>query len=127
MTRRDSEGRDVTGLPGLHDPSDSLECEKSEEERTMTAHDLKTWPTYFAEVWHGRKLFEIRRNDRDFREDDTLLLREWDPGSQDYTGRELTAEVTCVVDSVPEWGLMDGFCIMSIKVIDRHLPGKGSS
>ena len=59
-------------------------------------HELKTWPLYFNAVWRGEKTFEVRENDRDFSIDDDLLLREWDPHLQDYTGRTIDAMVTYI-------------------------------
>lgn len=44
-------------------------------------HPLKTWPPYFQEVYHGRKNYEVRENDRDFRPFDILRLREWVPAA----------------------------------------------
>ena len=49
------------------------------EPRPRTPHELKTWPEFFTETRSGRKKFELRRNDRDFRVGDQLLLKEWDP------------------------------------------------
>jgi hypothetical protein len=57
-------------------------------------HELKTWPEYFAAIVSGRKTFELRRNDRAFRENDTLHLREYEPVNRRYTGRELHRVVT---------------------------------
>ena len=53
----------------------------------MTRHELKTWPKYFAAVRSGQKRFEIRRNDRDFKVGDILVLREFDPEDDAYTGQ----------------------------------------
>ncbi len=53
----------------------------------MTTHDLKIWPPFFQDLTAGVKTAEVRRNDRDFREGDSLLLREWDPLTGDYTRR----------------------------------------
>lgn len=60
-------------------------------------HDLKIWPRFFAAVANGQKRCEVRRNDRDYQEADTLNLREWDPLMQQYTGRGLTVAVTHVL------------------------------
>jgi hypothetical protein len=64
-------------------------------------HELKCWPPYFESVMDGSKPFELRKNDRDYKYGDELLLREWDPCGQAggvpgrYTGRELLVEVSC--------------------------------
>jgi hypothetical protein len=42
-----------------------------------TTHELKIWPEYFAQVRNGRMKFQLRRNDRDFKVGDQLLLKEW--------------------------------------------------
>jgi cell division protein FtsB len=57
-------------------------------------HELKTWPEYFDAILDGRKTFEYRRNDRSFRVGDTLLLREWEPSTQQYLGREGRWKIT---------------------------------
>lgn len=45
----------------------------------MSSHDLKVWPEFFAPLERGDKLFELRRDDRDFKVGDWLKLREWAP------------------------------------------------
>jgi hypothetical protein len=60
-------------------------------------HDLKTWPDYFESILTGAKKFEIRPNDRDYKVDDILRLREYSPGSDEYTGREKTVRVTYAI------------------------------
>lgn len=58
-------------------------------------HELKTWPEYFQAAWVGDKTFEIRKNDRDFKERDEIVLREFQPDLEEpfeadqYTGREI--------------------------------------
>lgn len=67
----------------------------------ITEHKLKTWPKWFEAVIEGRKTFELRNNDRDFREGDRLVLREWDPETKCYSGRVAACEVTYVM-AAPE-------------------------
>ena len=38
-------------------------------------HELKIWNEYFEEVFMGYKTFEVRKNDRDFKKGDTLILK----------------------------------------------------
>lgn len=56
----------------------------------------KTWPEYFEAVATGKKKFELRLNDFEVREGDTLLLEEWDPKTKEYTGRKVEKKVTYV-------------------------------
>ena len=67
-----------------------------DNEREPITHELKVWPRFFADVKNGRKSFEFRVNDRDFRVGDTLYLREYHPESKQYTGQENTKKITYV-------------------------------
>lgn len=60
-------------------------------------HELKTWPALFEEVYSGAKPFEVRKADRPFARGDTLLLREWVPVQDRYTGRAVRRRVTFVL------------------------------
>src|SRR3990167_7449887 len=59
----------------------------------MNKIEKKVWPEYFQQILYGKKTFEIRLNDFEINEGDTLLLKEWDPNTKDYTGRELERQV----------------------------------
>lgn len=83
--------------------------------REPITHELKTWQSYFHSVADGRKTFEIRRDDRDFRIGDTLWLRETNYATSAYTGRESYRVITHILRCEPEFGLMDGFAILSIR------------
>ncbi len=84
----------------------------------MAIHDLKTWPEHFQAVKSGRKRFEIRRNDRDFREGDFLRLREFDPATGFYSGDELTVEVTHILQG-GAFDLGSDAVAMSIHLMER--------
>jgi len=49
------------------------------EPRPRITHELKIWPEYFNQVRNGRMKFQLRRNDRDFKVGDELLLKDWQP------------------------------------------------
>lgn len=59
----------------------------------MKVHKVKIWPDYFAAVHSGRKTFELRLNDRDYKSDDVIVLREWSPITEKYTGYSITMSI----------------------------------
>jgi hypothetical protein len=79
-------------------------------------HELKTWKEYFQLVVSGKKFFELRKNDRDFKTGDELLLKEYDKESQKYTGRKLHLRITYILEGTEaeDLGLKKGFCIMGL-------------
>lgn len=60
-------------------------------------HELKILPMHFEAVSVDVKRAEFRKNDRDFKAGDVLLLREWCP-SEGYTGREVGRTITHITD-----------------------------
>ena len=74
-------------------------------------HELKTWSRFWEALKEGRKTFEVRKNDRAFKEGDTLILNEWDPQAKRYTGRQMAFDVGYLTD-LP---CMPGFVGMSIE------------
>lgn len=77
-------------------------------------HELKIWPEYFDPVIKQLKTFEIRRNDRDFKVRDRVLLREWDPNKGEYTGRTAMVRITYILEG--EFALKD-HCIFSFDLV----------
>lgn len=77
-----------------------------EEENT---HHLKILPEYYISVIGGIKNFEIRKNDRDFKVGDTVILHEFD--GEKYSGANITIKIKYVLKNCPEYGLKDGYCI----------------
>ena len=82
-------------------------------------HELKTWPEYFQLIESGEKSFELRKNDRDFKVGDHVLLKEYQKDSKQYTGRILNRRITFVMKGIKaeELGLKKGYCIMSIEEV----------
>ena len=74
-------------------------------------HHLRTLPEYFEAVRDGIKRFEIRKDDRDFEQGDAIILDEWD--GKKYTGRHIRIEeIRYILRNCPEYGLMEGYCIL---------------
>lgn len=73
-------------------------------------HKLKIHPEYFEAVCSGKKSFEIRENDRDFKIGDTLMLQEYDPQDKSYTGRVIERRVTYITD----FSQKENYVVMSI-------------
>lgn len=89
-------------------------------------HKLKILPEFFPLVEKGKKRFELRKNDRNYQEDDILLLQEYFDG--EYTGRQCVVKITNVFGSNNEESLWpelkketiisDQYVILSIKKIN---------
>jgi hypothetical protein len=71
---------------------------------TGRIHELKTWPEFYERVASSVKTFEIRKNDRGFAAGDTLILMEFDPAHDAYTGRVMARDVSYVTDFAQQPG-----------------------
>lgn len=78
-------------------------------------HELKTWPEHFDATWAGKKTFEIRLNDRDFKVGDVLKQRRFDPETETFNGDYLMRRVTYVLHG-GQFGLADGYVCMSLDI-----------
>lgn len=83
-------------------------------------HALKTWPEYFKEVQSGKKTFEVRKNDREFKEGDRVLLQEYDIVNEKYTGKELEFRIGYILNGVgSEFGIKKGYCVFTLERIEN--------
>lgn len=76
-------------------------------------HELKILPEFFEAVTSGRKQFEIRKNDRDFKIGDILHLREWN--GENYTGDSYKAEITYIT----HYAQKDGYVVLGIRGVEE--------
>ena len=81
-------------------------------------HELKILPEFFEAVTSRRKQFEIRKNDRDYKVGDQLVLREIDYVHNEnisdelfYTGDSYKAEITYITD----YAQKDGYVVLGIR------------
>lgn len=63
----------------------------------MARIEKKCWPKFFQKILDGKKTFDVRLADFECGLGDTLVLREWDPETKQYTGRTLEKNVAYVL------------------------------
>ena len=74
-------------------------------------HELKIWPSCFAAVTAGNKPFDVRENDRNFQVGDMLVLREFEPETEQYTGHSITRWVSYVLQG-GAFGVQPNWCVL---------------
>lgn len=78
----------------------------------IKTHELKILPEFFVAVLECRKTFELRKNDRDYKVGDVILLKEFD--GKRYTGNYTRKNVTYVLNG-GQYGLDKDYVILGIK------------
>lgn len=86
----------------------------SERDRKKV-HQIRVGASCFEDVRSGKKSFELRKNDRGYREGDILEMMEFLDGRN--TGRMVRVLVTYILEDYT--GLEEGYCIMATVPIDR--------
>ena len=72
-------------------------------------HELKTWPSFFRSTVAGLKMFELRKNDRNFQVGDTLVLQEWAPLTL-YSGQQWRVRVRYILSEMD--GIEEGYVVL---------------
>ena len=85
--------------------------DRIEEPRKI--HYIKCESTFFEDVINNRKPFEVRKNDRDYRAGDDMILKEWDKDLQEYTGVEDRVTIIYMLGNYP--GIEPGYCVLGIE------------
>ncbi|RSK37485.1 ASCH/PUA domain-containing protein [Hymenobacter metallilatus] len=89
---------------------------------TPSTHELKVWPACFAAVENGTKPFDVRENDRYFQVGDMVLLREYEPESEQYSGRTTTRWISYVLNGGC-FGIAAGWCVLGFSELPPLPPG----
>jgi len=89
-------------------------------------HELKIHARHYNAVAIGVKKAELRINDRHFKTEDVLWLREWD--GEEYTGRYSYALVTHCLDMGHFFDMdeLNNWVMLSIAVQRSHTPPQWS-
>ncbi len=83
-------------------------------------HRLKTDQEAFHAIWIGDKNFEFRKNDRNFKVNDFLLLMEYKKLADRLTGLDIQRRVKYILHG-PDYGIPEGYCIMDISPENNDL------
>jgi len=76
-------------------------------------HELKIEPEHFRAVSFLLKKAEIRKNDRDYKVGDWLLLREYDPETGKYTCETVQRRIVHITAG-GRHGIQDGYVMLSL-------------
>lgn len=89
-------------------PSDS-------QQSGQKVHQIRLGATFFDDVCSGKKSFELRKNDRGYKQGDILEMLEFADGKN--TGRMVRVLVTYLLEDYT--GLEDGYCIMATTLLNE--------
>ena len=78
-------------------------------------HNLKILSSYYTDVDLGLKKAELRKDDRDFEVGDYIQFTVIYPDSYEERTICRLYIITHILRSVPEYGLVPGYCILSIE------------
>lgn len=59
----------------------------------MAVIEKKIWPQFFNQILKKERTVDLRLADFDLKEGDFLLLKEWDPVTRKFTGRQIEKKV----------------------------------
>lgn len=54
----------------------------------MTVHHVKVWPDFFEPLVSGKKSFDVRENNRNYKVGDTIVFHEYNDRKGVYTERQ---------------------------------------
>jgi hypothetical protein len=81
-------------------------------------HEVKVYQECYEPIIKGKKNFELRKNDRDYKVGDTLLLKEFNRHTGRLTGRQTERYITYVLRG-GNFTLSSEYVILSIALTRR--------
>lgn len=101
----------------LREKADEEKMQQLPSQQEKKVHDVKLGTTFFDDVKSGRKTFELRKNDRGYKEGDTIVMHEYKDGTT--TGRTITKRIVYMLEDFT--GLEDGYCILGLETVEETL------
>lgn len=86
-------------------------------------HVVRSWAHLYDAIESGLKVHDLRKNDRDYKVGDHMILQRFDNVHGQYSGEEMRVEITYITgrDHVPcafsSAVLEKDYCILSIKKV----------
>ena len=96
----------------------------------MKLHELKIQHKYLIDITIGKKTFELRKNDRDYKVGDLIRFIDiWEDNEatksaikeahlEPYINNNTLYRITYVLKNVEKYGLDKDYCILAIKKLD---------
>lgn len=100
----------------LQEMEDKEKMEHLPSDAGQQVHVIRMASANWDDIVSGRKAFEIRKKDHEFRVGHGLQMLEFNDGV--HTGRRIDAEITYVLEE--HSGLVDGFVILGFIVTNYH-------
>ena len=94
--------------------AEKMEHLPSEGNTEHKQHEVKIVASYYEDVVSGKKSFELRKNNRGYKQGDSLKMLEFKDGK--HTGRTIDADIIYMLEDYT--GLTEGYCILGIRVTD---------
>lgn len=94
----------------LREKADEEKMQQLPSQQEKKVHDVKLGATFFDDVKTGRKTFELRKNDRGYKEGDTIVMHEYKDGTT--TGRTIEKKIVYMLEDFT--GLEDGYCVLGL-------------
>lgn len=94
----------------LREKADEEKMQQLPSQQEKKVHDVKLGATFFDDVKTGRKTFELRKNDREYKEGDTIVMHECKDGTT--TGRTIEKKIVYMLEDFT--GLEDDYCILGL-------------
>lgn len=94
--------------------AEKMEHLPSEGNTEHKQYEVKIVASYYEDVVSGKKSFELRKNNRGYKQGDSLKMLEFKDGK--HTGRTIDADIIYMLEDYTE--LTEGYCILGIRVTD---------
>ena len=95
---------------------EKLDAALSDNKPDHKIHEIKIAAMCYEDVVSGKKSFELRKNDRGYKQGDKLIMLEFKDGK--HAGRIVNADIVYMLEDYT--GLAEGYCILGIQVTDYN-------